>query len=386
MPRKASPLHHPAPRWRFPLLALLLMAAVAALFLLGEQVSAFVENARTLLEGVGRGVLGTFGLGLAIIVLVLLGVLAFKGWVILLRRWHRWMGMAVLVLALFGALSFLRPQAGPLQEATLGGRLGQLIAGPSAGLGVARVALLAYLGLLLVGPATTWAWTRGFLRVVWRALALGGRGARAFLMLLAKAALILLKALVWPVKAVLPQAKGAPAAGAPARPAVPRGATPSTSPPAARGTYPQFEEAYAPPEEDLPPPKPRDAKPAKPVITPSGWELPPLDLLEPTTETTIVAADAERRAEVLQKALSEYGVEARVVGWNPGPTVTQFEVEPGWDIKYKEIREKDANGEVRTSRQEVARTRVKVDRIKALDNDLALALAAPGIRIEAPVP
>ncbi|MDP6782452.1 MAG: DNA translocase FtsK, partial [Dehalococcoidia bacterium] len=45
-----------------------------------------------------------------------------------------------------------------------------------------------------------------------------------------------------------------------------------------------------------------------------------------------------------------------------------------------------SDGNLRISRQEVSRTRVKVDRITALGNDLALALAAPSIRIEAPVP
>jgi len=70
-----------------------------------------------------------------------------------------------------------------------------------------------------------------------------------------------------------------------------------------------------------------------------------------------------------------------VVQINMGPTVTQFGVEPGWDRKYKEIREK---GQRRL--EEVSRIRVRVERITSLANDLALALAAPSLRIEAPVP
>ena len=54
--------------------------------------------------------------------------------------------------------------------------------------------------------------------------------------------------------------------------------------------------------------------------------------------------------------------------------------------KLKEIKEKDKNGDVRRKIEEVAKTRVKVDRITSLSNDLSLALAAPSIRIEAPVP
>ena len=42
--------------------------------------------------------------------------------------------------------------------------------------------------------------------------------------------------------------------------------------------------------------------------------------------------------------------------------------------------------EIREIEEEISRTRVKVERINSLSNDLALALAAPSIRIEAPVP
>jgi S-DNA-T family DNA segregation ATPase FtsK/SpoIIIE len=66
--------------------------------------------------------------------------------------------------------------------------------------------------------------------------------------------------------------------------------------------------------------------------------------------------------------------------------VTQFGVEPGWDKKYKEVREKGKNGSYETKVEEVSRTRVRVERITSLANDLALALAASSIRIEAPVP
>jgi len=75
-----------------------------------------------------------------------------------------------------------------------------------------------------------------------------------------------------------------------------------------------------------------------------------------------------------------------VVQINTGPTVTQFGVEPGWDRKFKDIKEKDKDGNVSVRQEEVSKTRVKVERITSLANDMALALAAPSIRIEAPVP
>ena len=92
------------------------------------------------------------------------------------------------------------------------------------------------------------------------------------------------------------------------------------------------------------------------------------------------------RAKLIEEALESYGVEAKVVQINTGPTVTQFGIEPGWDRKVKEYKEKDRDGHVRVRQEEVSKTRVKVERITSLANDLALALAAPTIRIESPIP
>ena len=117
-----------------------------------------------------------------------------------------------------------------------------------------------------------------------------------------------------------------------------------------------------------------------------GWKLPPPDILDETPEVSLSDADNKKRAAIIEDALASYGVDARVVQINVGPTVTQFGVEPGWDIKTKEVRERDRDGNIVVKPMEISRTRVKVDRITSLANDLALALAAPSIRIEAPVP
>jgi len=122
------------------------------------------------------------------------------------------------------------------------------------------------------------------------------------------------------------------------------------------------------------------------LVTDDGWRLPPIDILDIGQETEFGQADNLQRARLIEEALASYGVEAKVVQINAGPTVTQFGVEPGWDRKMKEVRERDKDGNVSIRLEEVSKTRVKVDRITALANDLALALAAPSIRIEAPVP
>ncbi len=114
----------------------------------------------------------------------------------------------------------------------------------------------------------------------------------------------------------------------------------------------------------------------------SRWKLPSWNLLRMPSELGGSTDEVKRRAEAIEEALASYGVEAKVVQINAGPAVTQFGVEPGWERKYKEVRDTDGV----LHQEEVSRTRVKVERITQLQNDLALTLAAPSIRIEAPVP
>ena len=101
--------------------------------------------------------------------------------------------------------------------------------------------------------------------------------------------------------------------------------------------------------------------------------MPPLDLLAPDDPVTNDDADARERAQTIEDTLSAFGIPAQVVEWSRGPAVTQFGVEPGYYEKQ------DREGETH-------RFKIRVSKILALSNDLALALAAAPIRIEAPVP
>lgn len=104
------------------------------------------------------------------------------------------------------------------------------------------------------------------------------------------------------------------------------------------------------------------------------WQLPSIEeILEQNTEQELSQAEIRTRARIIEETLANFGVPAKVVEVNPGPTVTQFGVEPGF------IERPDRSGEPK-------RVKVKVNRISTLANDLALALAASPIRIEAPVP
>jgi len=125
----------------------------------------------------------------------------------------------------------------------------------------------------------------------------------------------------------------------------------------------------------------------------NGWELPPVHLLNEVGEESR-PPDNEARAQLIVDTLRSFGVDARVVSIQQGPTVTQFGIEPGWEVKTRLVPERDEKGRIvhdkdgrpKYRSEVVSRTRVRVNRITALANDLALALAAPSIRIESPVP
>ena len=128
--------------------------------------------------------------------------------------------------------------------------------------------------------------------------------------------------------------------------------------------------------------------------TAGDWRLPALELLDHAPVMGPSGIDNESKARAIEEALASYNIEAKVVEINPGPAVTQFGIEPGWVRRFKDVRVKDADGKQAIDehgrpvvrRDEVSRTRVKVDAIANLDKDLALALAASSIRIEAPIP
>jgi len=100
-----------------------------------------------------------------------------------------------------------------------------------------------------------------------------------------------------------------------------------------------------------------------PEPDPSTYQLPSIDLLiEPDEilETDVDEKDLREQASQLEERLSEFGVKASVVAIHPGPVITRYDLKP-------------APG-------------VKVSRINALSDDLALSMSANSLRIIAPIP
>ncbi len=280
----------------------------------------------------GAGILGLFGLGLVLIAIavgLLVWLVMGRHFPLLTRRWNWFVGGTILAMAIWGALSFFSTGSGVLSQATLGGKIGQSIAGAPGVVGVLRVIGLVLLGVIFIIPRKVWhavVVIGSYCRRAFRSIRAQGRRPRAII------------------------TPGVPAETAPAEPG-------HIEIPEVKQTG-QVEQLI---------------REHEPIITPGGWQLPPIEILDKPVEMVLSPEDVSRRAQLIEEALASYGVEAKVVQTNIGPTVTQFGVEPGWDRKYKDGRE-------------VARTRVRVERIASLANDLALALAASSVRVEAPVP
>lgn len=118
-------------------------------------------------------------------------------------------------------------------------------------------------------------------------------------------------------------------------------------------------------------PTPADERPLDPVMR--DERLPPVELLVHEQASRPDERNINLTAGLIEKTLAEFGIPATVVGFRVGPTVTQFAVEPGFVEKAQ-----NGDGE--------ARQKVRVAQIAGLSRDLALALSAERLRIEAPVP
>lgn len=101
--------------------------------------------------------------------------------------------------------------------------------------------------------------------------------------------------------------------------------------------------------------------------------LPPLNLLHKGRQLRLPPAELQHKRAIIEKTLQDFGLAGRVVETRQGPTITQFGVEPGY------VERPGPDGQPRAFK-------VRVGQIARLRADLALALAVPRLRIEAPIP
>ena len=325
------------------------------------------------------------------------GLLIWRRELGLLLTQARLIGALLLfVLASAGVLALLRPalQVGgdSLAEVTAGGELGQALVGSALGVAVWLALFLALVAIV---------WPRSVARGIRRTPAVLATVWSWRLPQRAWRGLILVVEFAFPTK---PPADEAPSTAAPtwlppetadegeaAEPSLLSTLGPEMETDRDGSTEARLHQAALPmqwgPDEE-------DASSVPPPL-PSTWQVPPMELLlgaPPADETA--RPDNAMRASLIVETLASFGVDTRVVQYHEGPVVTQFDVEPGWEVKFRQVLERDKegrpvldrDGKTRTRNEEVSRTRVRVNQITTLANDLALALAAPSLRIEAPVP
>ncbi|MEJ2757689.1 MAG: DNA translocase FtsK, partial [Anaerolineales bacterium] len=103
--------------------------------------------------------------------------------------------------------------------------------------------------------------------------------------------------------------------------------------------------------------------------------LPPLDILKNNSSAKPSERHINQTAGLIEKTLAEFGIPAKVVGFQVGPTITQFAVEPGYLDRSSGGNGDDEN-----------KQKIRVAQIVGLRKDLALALSVERLRIQAPVP
>jgi len=101
--------------------------------------------------------------------------------------------------------------------------------------------------------------------------------------------------------------------------------------------------------------------------------LPPLTCLEAGSSLPVDDQEVLYKKAVIEHTLADFGIPAEVVQIRRGPAVTQFGVRPGYIERT-------------TSEGAIHQQKVRIGQIVSLRRDLALALAAPRLRIQAPVP
>jgi S-DNA-T family DNA segregation ATPase FtsK/SpoIIIE len=372
--------------WRIILLAVF----IAIFAWQWDNISEFINN-------LIAGTYGALGWGLMLILAALIITISVlfrdklspfaKRWT--LNYWYRWAGGLVLLYAIWGVLGLI-----PSGETYLGGAVGHNIVGDDFLLGVFKIISLVLLAFVLLLPAVSWRALKGIV----------GGLAGLFRMPSPR-----------PRPAAMPVtgAKNATSASVTESDSISGGEPPARIPLKDGGKtltsrigLPSFGKSPDKSIKESPKkiePETATAAPRQPaqqvaqdvwrkygessrVVVIDGWKLPPIDILDKAQEMEFSESDNRLRAKVIEDALASYGVNGKIVEINVGPTVTQFGVEPGWDIRTRRVQDKDKDNNIIVRDEEVSRTRVKVERITALSNNLALALSAPTIRIEAPVP
>lgn len=345
--------------------------------------------------------------------LVANGYLLFKRVRTLVRRWRWVLGSGLLITSGAGVLDYFEAPLPLVETVSLGGDFGAAVRGGDPLFALVRVGILLIAGVYVIAPpllrATLRSTRRGsgkiasgsvrtyraaplhkgaarFLRIAWR----GGRGSvqRANEYRKTKQEESFAKKVADSFKLSSEPKE-----------------TEDEEPPSSTDGVLARENASVAPESSAPAAEPELPEPAPSVIEDgsqeprekaaegikrprdrASWALPGLGLLAVPIAAGATTEYHHETAQLIEETLGQHGVEVRVAEIRPGPSVTMFGLVPGWNRKPRStVRGQNVHDGEPEALPE-AKNRVKVDAIIAREKDLALALAAPSLRLEAPVP
>ena len=275
----------------------------------------------------------------------------------LYRYGNMWLAAAAAVALAVGVLTYFDAGYGPLALYGMGGRWGSAIMGPSAILGVLKLAALALVIPLLAMPRRSG-------KAYWVAVSRTG----VFMWVaLAACAVALARAAAWGGRLVASCFRGGSHAG---------GSEPTgffsrllrvfTG----RSSGREQASAAVAAAEPTPPPAP-----APPLISAKGsqWQLPPLELLAPADVHTSDEKPLRKMAQDIEEALADHSVRVEVADIKSGPRIVRFGIQPGWSEK---------KGAAKDGSEPGKGNRVRVQDILSREKDLSLAISAPSLRFE----
>ena len=360
---------------RLLVLALAAFAAYAVFVQPTWAVDAWTGATERVLLALGAGVIPV-----ALWALVVVATARYRPFA-LVRRWRLLIGSAALVVAALAILAYFEASLPVTGQANLGGSYGLQVRGDNAVLGLVRLAIPGLLGLWVVMPrrspgvvrwtAARLRWAGALLPLITRVGQAGRVTGRLFSRIAASAPRRRDgegARLARDIGDVLTsgQAAGNPESALPAAPmAAPM--APEALPP---GDGSVTTKSHA---------RETGAGGGNQKAPAADWALPSLSLLTPAGPVVVAGDEQAAVARLIEDTLGQHGVEVSVAEVRPGPTVTMYGLVPGWNRRGSRV-----GGD--TDKDREVRNRVKVDSIVAREKDLALALAAPSLRIEAPVP
>ncbi len=337
-------------------------------------------------------VLGAVGLGvysLTLWALAFLGALRLKPRMVL-DTWQWWIATALVVVALQTALGSLHGSDGVVAETTFGGGAGRWLWNEPLR-GIPLIAGLLLLSAIIVWPRSFYKAARDALRFVGRKVLSLTRAALKQIWRIIKAAPLK----IWGRVLLLVRGRDGSVRS--------RADVADPLQDMVETIDPDEEEDYFDDEEEFPivgspaidEEETEDVEEpiSKEAVTVSQWRPPGTGLLDYGAPASVTEDETEEVARRIEKALADHGVEVVVNQIKPGPTVTLYGLTPGWKRRHQQVREKDAHGNALKNEKgkpvvgrKEEQTRVRVDAIVAREKDMALALAAPSLRIQAPVP